>query len=86
MDEDYWDLDTDNDGLTDYDEFHNITTDHLDGDTDDDGLPDGLEYNQYASLGANPLVHDEDSDVMAGTGSKTVRMMTSTGLRSSRRF
>ena len=62
VDEDYWDLDTDNDGLTDYDEFHNITTDHLDGDTDDDGLPDGLEYNQYASLGANPLIHDEDSD------------------------
>ena len=62
VDEDYWDLDSDNDGLTDYDEFHNITTDHLDGDTDDDGLPDGLEYNEYAALGADPLVHDEDSD------------------------
>ncbi len=62
IDEDYWTLDTDNDGLSDYDEFHNITTDHLDGDTDDDGLPDGLEYNEYASLGADPLVHDDDAD------------------------
>ena len=62
IDEDYWVLDTDNDGLTDYDEYHNITTDHLDGDTDDDGLPDGLEYNEYSSMGADPLVHDDDSD------------------------
>ena len=62
IDEDYWTLDTDNDGLTDYDEFHNITTDYLDGDTDDDGLPDGLEYNEYSSMGADPLVHDADAD------------------------
>ena len=62
IDEDYWELDSDNDGLTDYDEFHNITTDHLDGDTDDDGLPDGLEYNEYSALGADPLVHDADAD------------------------
>jgi len=62
IDEDYWVLDTDNDGLTDYDEYHNITTDHLDGDTDDDGLPDGLEYNEYSSMGADPLVHDDDAD------------------------
>ena len=46
IDEDYWELDSDNDGLTDYDEYHNVTTDHLDGDTDGDGLPDGLEYNE----------------------------------------
>jgi len=62
IDEDYWILDTDNDGLTDYDEYHNITTDHLDGDTDDDGLPDGLEHNEYSSMGADPLVHDADAD------------------------
>ena len=62
IDEDYWDRDTDNDGLTDYDEYHNITTDYLDGDTDGDGLPDGLEYNEYSSMGADPLVHDDDAD------------------------
>ncbi|RTZ95693.1 MAG: hypothetical protein DSY41_01820, partial [Candidatus Poseidoniales archaeon] len=62
IDEDYWTLDTDNDGLYDYDEYHNITTDPLDGDSDDDGLPDGLEYNEYASLGADPLVYDPDAD------------------------
>jgi len=62
IDQDFWDRDTDNDGLTDYDEYHNITTDYLDGDTDDDGLPDGLEYNEYSAMGADPLVHDDDAD------------------------
>ncbi len=62
IDEDYWELDSDNDGLTDYDEYHNVTTDHLDGDTDGDGLPDGLEYYEYSELGADPLVHDDDAD------------------------
>ena len=44
--------------MTDYDEYHNITTDYLDGDTDDDGLPDGLEYKEYSSMGAATLLHD----------------------------
>ena len=62
IDEDYWAIDTDNDGLYDYDEYHNITTDPFDGDTDGDGLPDGMEYNEYASLGADPLIPDADAD------------------------
>ena len=62
IDEDYWAIDPDNDGLYDYDEYHNITTDPFDRDTDDDGLPDGMEYNEYASLGADPLIPDADAD------------------------
>ncbi len=50
IDEDYWAIDTDNDGLYDYDEYHNITTDPFDGDTDGEGLPEGMEYNEYSSL------------------------------------
>ena len=59
VDEDFHDIDTDQDGLDDYDEFHNITTNPYDGDSDDDGLPDGLEVNEYQS---NPLWADPDDD------------------------
>ena len=62
VDEDFIDLDTDSDGLSDYDEYYFISTNPNDGDTDNDGLPDGVEVNTYAELGANPLVFDEDSD------------------------
>ena len=62
IDEDFIDLDTDSDGLSDYDEYYFISTNPNDGDTDNDGLPDGIEVNTYAELGANPLVYDEDSD------------------------
>ena len=62
IDEDFIDLDTDADGLSDYDEYYFISTNPNDGDTDNDGLPDGIEVNTYAELGANPLVFDEDSD------------------------
>ena len=59
IDQGFWDLDTDFDGLDDYDEFHNTSTDPYDGDTDDDGLPDGNEVNVH---GSNPLWADPDDD------------------------
>ena len=51
IDEDFIDLDTDSDGLFDYDEYYFTGTNPNDGDTDDDGLPDGIEVNTYAELG-----------------------------------
>ena len=48
------------DGLTDYAEFHQYSTDPNDGDSDGDGLPDGTELNDFMS---DPLVADPDSDL-----------------------
>ena len=59
-DEGFSGLDSDGDELSDFDEFHNYSTNHLDNDTDDDGLLDGEEVNLY---GSNPLVADADGDV-----------------------
>ena len=59
IDEDFFTIDTDSDGLYDYDEYHNFSTNPFDGDTDGDGLPDGLEVNTY---GSNPLWADPDYD------------------------
>jgi hypothetical protein len=52
------DLDSDNDGLLDGEEFQ-IGTDPDDPDTDDDGLTDGAEVKVH---GCNPLVVDTDGD------------------------
>jgi Bacterial TSP3 repeat len=52
-------LDTDQDGLSDYDETHTYLTNPNNPDTDGDGLPDGVEALTYAS---NPLVQDTDGD------------------------
>jgi subtilisin-like proprotein convertase family protein len=62
IDEDFIDLDSDSDGLSDYEEYYNTSTNPNDGDTDNDGLSDGIEVNTYAELGANPLIFDEDND------------------------
>ena len=51
-------VDTDADGLDDYDEYHFHGTDYEDSDTDDDGLSDGSEI----AFGSDPLVVDEDAD------------------------
>ena len=59
MDEDFQELDTDMDGLTDFDEYHVYSTDPLDGDSDDDGLPDGTEVTDFDS---DPLASDPDID------------------------
>ena len=62
IDEDFIDLDSDSDGLSDYVEYYNTSTNPNNGDTDGDGLSDGIEVNTYAELGANPLIFDEDND------------------------
>ena len=60
IDEDFFWIDTDMDGLTDYAEYHQYSTDPNDGDSDRDGLPDGTELNEFMS---DPLVADSDSDL-----------------------
>ncbi|WP_440010501.1 DUF7343 domain-containing protein [Halomicrococcus sp. SG-WS-1] len=50
--------DTDNDGLSDYEEVKEYETDPLDPDTDGDGLRDHEEVNK----GTNPRVKDTDDD------------------------
>ncbi len=52
-------VDTDHDGLSNYDEIHTYHTDPLLSDTDGDGLPDGVEVLTY---GSNPFVADTDGD------------------------
>jgi len=52
-------VDTDADGLTDWDEVNVHGTDPLDADTDDDGLTDGDEVNVH---GTDPLDPDPDGD------------------------
>jgi hypothetical protein len=52
------DLDADDDGLLDGEEFE-IGTNPDDADTDDDGLTDGAEVNEH---GCNPLLVDTDDD------------------------
>ncbi len=52
-------IDTDGDGLTDYEELHTYNTDPDDEDSDDDGLNDGDEVNIH---GTDPLNSDSDDD------------------------
>ena len=59
IDEDFYDTDEDEDGLLDYDEYHNFTTDPNDPDTDDDGLTDGEEIMSTMS---DPLKYNFDND------------------------
>ncbi|MCK5299112.1 MAG: hypothetical protein KAJ76_09410, partial [Candidatus Heimdallarchaeota archaeon] len=57
----YGALDSDTDGLSDYDEINIHGTDPFDADSDNDLLPDGAEVNIYLT---NPLSSDSDSDLM----------------------
>ena len=59
-DEDFFWIDSDGDGITDYSEFHHFSTDPGNGDSDGDGLPDGVELNELMS---DPLVADPDADL-----------------------
>ncbi len=59
-DEDFFWIDSDGDGITDYSEFHHFATDPGNGDSDGDGLPDGVELNELMS---DPLVADPDADL-----------------------
>ena len=46
IDDGFWDLDSDSDGLDDYDEYHNVTsTNHAD--SDQDGSWDYDEFHTY---------------------------------------
>ncbi len=59
VDEDFTSIDSDSDGLTDYDEYHFYFTNPNIGDTDGDSLPDGYEVN---ILNSNPIFTDQDKD------------------------
>ena len=59
VDEDFTSIDSDSDGLTDYDEYHFYFTNPNIGDTDGDSLPDGYEVNV---LNSNPIFTDQDKD------------------------
>ncbi len=52
-------VDTDNDGVSDYDEYFIYDTDPFDEDTDGDGLSDSEEMNEY---GTDPSDRDTDGD------------------------
>ena len=52
-------MDSDGDGLNDYEEHHTHLTDPNNADTDSDGLSDGNEVNIHST---DPLVADLDSD------------------------
>jgi len=56
---DIYEIDNDNDGLTDEDELFTYFTDHNNEDTDGDELTDGAEVNTTHTLPTNP---DTDSD------------------------
>jgi hypothetical protein len=59
IDEGFAQLDSDNDRLSDWAEFHVQNTDWLDADSDDDGLEDGDEVEIYFS---DPTTYDPDDD------------------------
>ncbi|MEX0719316.1 MAG: OmpA family protein [Balneolaceae bacterium] len=58
-DEELRERDSDEDGVSDYDEMREHGTDPLNPDTDDDGLSDGEEINEYNT---DPLNADTDGD------------------------
>ena len=59
IDEGYELMDSDQDGLNDWDEFHIHGTNHYSADTDGDGLRDRDEIDIHLT---NPLVSDPDND------------------------
>ena len=59
MDDGFELIDTDGDQLSDYEEYHNISTNPYDGDTDGDGLPDGYEISVTKT---DPIMADPDED------------------------
>ena len=59
IDEDFYDLDSDGDGISDYSEFHNHSTNPDSPDTDQDGISDAVEL---MSDDSDPLVPDYDRD------------------------
>ncbi|MBF92634.1 MAG: hypothetical protein CMB78_02545 [Euryarchaeota archaeon] len=60
IDEDFYDLDSDGDGLSDFSEFHNYSTSPDSVDSDQDGMDDWAEI---VGGETSPLVYDYDSDM-----------------------
>lgn len=65
--------DTDNDGLTDYDEVMKYHTSPIRQDTDADGLPDGDELTRYQT---DPTKYDTDGDGLSD-GEEILKYLTS---------
>mgnify|MGYP001157225847 FL=1 len=59
MDDGFESVDTDGDQLSDYEEYHNLSTNPYNGDTDGDGLPDGYEISVTKT---DPILADPDED------------------------
>ena len=59
VDEDFYDLDSDGDGLSDYSEYHNYSTMFDSADSDQDGVDDGTEVSKGLS---SPIFADYDRD------------------------
>ena len=59
VDEDFYDIDTDGDGLSDYSEYHNYSTMFDSADSDQDGVDDGTEVSRGLS---SPVLADYDRD------------------------
>jgi len=59
VDEDFYDIDTDGDGLSDYSEYHNHSTMFDSADSDQDGVDDGEEVARGLS---SPVFPDYDKD------------------------
>jgi len=59
VDEDFYDIDSDGDGLSDYSEYHNYSTMFDSVDSDQDGIDDGTEVSRGLS---SPVFPDYDRD------------------------
>ena len=59
MDDGFESIDTDGDLLSDFEEYHNLSTNPYNGDTDGDGLPDGYEIQVTKT---DPVLADPDND------------------------
>ena len=59
VDEDFYDVDSDGDGLSDYSEYHNYSTMFDSADSDQDGVDDGTEVSRGLS---SPVFPDYDRD------------------------
>lgn len=63
------DIDTDDDGLTDSEEYNLYATDVTSADSDSDGMPDGYEVNYgFNPLNAADAATDSDSDGVSNLG------------------
>ncbi len=72
IDEDFIGQDSDSDGLLDFFEYYNLTTNPFDADSDADGLNDGTEYN---NLSTDPMDQDTDGDGL-GDGTEVLQTFT----------